>query len=226
MTDLPDHDIHQPLRRVRPPSVPRLILASGSPRRAELLREHGYEFDIVVPPVEEPPAPDRHPFPARWAEEISLQKAQSVADRAKTGWVLSGDTIAAIDDRIFGKPADRSAAESILRCIAGTTHRVITGVTLLDALTGERMVRHDVTMVTMRSLDDDEIAAYLDTDAWQGKAGAYGIQDRGDAFVGRIEGSFSNVVGLPMELVEAMLREFMRATPSDTGGRPNRGNAS
>jgi len=109
---------------------------------------------------------------------------------------------------IFGKPRDRADAKRILSAIAGTTHEVITGVTLLDAASGARQIEHDVTRVTMRRLGDDEIEAYLDTGAWQGKAGAYGIQDRGDAFVERIDGSFTNVVGFPMELIERMLQTW------------------
>ena len=118
------------------------------------------------------------------------------------------DTIAALDGCVFGKPADRADAKHILNRLAGTTHEVITGVTLLDAVTGTRQIEHDVTRVTMKALSDDEIEAYLDTGAWEGKAGAYGIQDKGDAFVTRIEGSFSNVVGFPMELISAMLARW------------------
>jgi septum formation protein len=192
------------------PDAPRLILASGSPRRAELLREYGYNFEVIHPPFDEPPAPIRHANPVEWAETVSFLKAESVAALVKNGWILSGDTVAAIDDRIFGKPADRADAEAILRSLAGTTHRVITGITLLDAATGRRLIRHDITHVTMRSLSDREIADYLDTNAWQGKAGAYGIQDRGDAFVERIDGSFTNVVGFPMELIRRMLEEWTK----------------
>ncbi|MDO8629514.1 MAG: Maf family protein [Phycisphaerales bacterium] len=190
------------------PHAPRLILASASPRRAELLREYGYDFDVISPPADEPPPPGNRTDPVEWAESVSLLKVQSVAALVKNGWILSGDTVAAIGDRIFGKPADRADAETILRSLAGTTHRVITGVTLFDAVAGRRLIRHDITRVTMRSLSDREIADYLDTDAWRGKAGAYGIQDRGDAFVERIDGSFTNVVGFPMELIREMLDQW------------------
>jgi len=204
-------DRNNPRDQGVPGAVPRLILASASPRRAELLREYGYDFDVISSPVDEPPAPIRHENPAQWAESVSLLKAESVAVLVKNGWILSGDTVAAIGDRIFGKPADRTDAEAILRSLAGTTHYVITGVTLFDAATGRRLIRHDITLVTMRPLSDHEIADYLDTNAWQGKAGAYGIQDRGDAFVERIVGSFTNVVGFPMELIREMLEEWTRS---------------
>ena len=124
------------------------------------------------------------------------------------GWILAGDTIVSLSGRVIGKPADREDARSILQALAGTTHKVITGVTLLDVAGATRLIQYDSTVVMMRSLCDDEIEQYLNTGAWEGKAGAYGIQDRGDAFVERIDGSFTNVVGLPMELVGRMLDQF------------------
>lgn len=189
---------------------PRLILASASPRRAELLREMGILFEVIPSPVEEPAAPSRHHDPAKWAEEVSLMKAQAVADKVRHGLILAGDTIAVLGDRIIGKPADRAHAERIIRSLSGTTHKVITALALVDAGTGKAVVTHDMTQVHMRPLSETQIEAYLDSGEWEGKAGAYGIQDHGDAFVERIEGSFSNVVGLPTELLEDMLARFIR----------------
>lgn len=183
----------------------RLILASASPRRAELLRQHGYDFEVVVAPAEEPVLPRHSHTPEEQAEALSEFKAQAVAQIVADGVILAADTIAARNGVIFGKPLDKADAARIIRSIAGTRHDVITGVTLWDAATGDRVVRHDRTSVFMRALSHEELRAYLQTGAWQGKAGAYGIQDFGDAFVDRIEGSFTNVVGLPMELVSAML---------------------
>ncbi len=193
-----------------PRAVPRLILASGSPRRAELLREAGYDFTVVPATCDEPSPPNGRAEPAAWAESLSRLKAENVAQQVRTGLIIAGDTVAAVGDRIFGKPVDRIDAESILRSLAGTTHLVITGVTLLDAAARRSATRHDVTRVIMRQLSDGEINDYLDTNAWSGKAGAYGIQDRGDAFVERIEGSFTNVVGFPLELIRRMLDEWER----------------
>jgi septum formation protein len=142
-----------------------------------------------------------------------------VATLVDAGLILAGDTIVSLSGRVFGKPLDREDARSILFALAGTTHHVITGVTLLDASSGDRLVRCDTTAVTMRPISDGELEAYLDTGVWQGKAGAYGIQDRGDPFVERIDGSFTNVVGLPMELVTRMLAECgiqrRKAPPSE-----------
>lgn len=194
----------------------RLILASASPRRRELLREYGYVFRVVPPAGEETDARTLDLTPTSRAECISLEKAECAARRVNEGFVLAGDTIAALDGRVFGKPTDRDDARTILSALAGTTHQVITGVTLLDAATGRREVRHEITAVTMKPLSPEEVEAYLDTGAWEGKAGAYGIQDRGDAFVQRIEGSFTNVVGFPMELIVRMLGAWGIQPSSDS----------
>ncbi len=177
------------------------------------MREYGYRIDIVAPPIEEPADLGRNLSPTEMAEALSFFKARSVAATTPRGWVLAGDTIVALGDRVFGKPRDRKDAGAILSALAGTTQEVITGVTLLDAATGRRLIRHDSTAVTMRILSDDELTTYLDSGAWEGKAGAYGIQDRGDAFIESIEGSFTNVVGFPMELTVAMLEEWGYPAP-------------
>lgn len=206
----------------------RLILASGSPGRAALLAEHGYRFDVIVPPIEEPKRLSPELPPAQLAQALSYLKARSVAEqligdvdssRAQAasssaqgsppslanGLILAADTIAAYGQEIFGKPSDVDDARRILLEITGTSHDVITGVTLLDAATGERRIDHVCTCVTMKTLTEYEMQEYLDTQAWVGKAGAYGIQDTGDQFVTAIDGSFTNVVGLPMELVNDWL---------------------
>lgn len=184
------------------------ILASASPRRAALLREYDYEFDIVVAPVEEPERLADATAPAELAEALSYFKARAVADGFDRGVVLAADTVAALGETVFGKPNDVEDARRILQSLSGTRHDVITGVTLLDAESGKREIRHARTGVVMKPLSDRQLNDYLATGAWQGKAGAYGIQDYGDAFVERIEGSFTNVVGLPMELVTSMLDEW------------------
>lgn len=183
----------------------RLILASASPRRASLLTEHGYQFEVIVPPVEEPTNLSPDLSPADLAQALSYFKARSVAETHTDSLILAADTIAAKDGQVFGKPTDVDDARRILGEITGTTHDVITGVTLLDYANGERQIDHVVTSVTMRSLTDRELQDYLDSNAWEGKAGAYGIQDHGDRFVTELAGSFTNVVGLPMELVNQWL---------------------
>lgn len=169
------------------------------------MREYGYDVEIMEPPLAEPTELNRATSVYERARALSHFKAQAVAPLSRDAWIIAGDTIAALEGSVFGKPWDRADAKRILRAIAGTTHEVITGVTLLDAASGARQIEHDVTRVTMRPLSDETIESYLDTGAWEGKAGAYGIQDRGDAFVEGLDGSFTNVVGFPMELIGRML---------------------
>ena len=176
----------------------------------------GYEFKVAVPPFEEPDFLHPHVAPERHAEALAYFKACSVADHLRDVIVLGADTVAALDGEPIGKPVDREDARRILKKLSDTEHRVITGVALVDATSNRRLMRHDVTTVRVRPLSDETIDAFLDTGQWEGKAGAYGIQDEGDPFVERIDGSFSNVVGLPMELLDAMFREWV--TAEDIGG--------
>ncbi|MCG3130685.1 MAG: Septum formation protein Maf [Phycisphaerae bacterium] len=185
-----------------------LILASGSPRRAQILRDLGLQFRVVPSPIEEPLGFSRPMSPAELAQALSVFKAEAVAGSVRDGLILAADTVAAKDGEVFGKPSDRGDARRILQALSGTRHEVHTGMTLLDVRTGRRDTRVDTTVVVMRPLRADEIESYLESEAWIGKAGAYGIQDHGDAFVERIEGSFSNVVGLSVELLRAMLKAF------------------
>ncbi len=196
---------------------PRLILASTSPRRISLMHQHGYTFEVLAPPDEEPGSPAESTSPQEHAEAVSLFKARSVANIANgiaNGWILAGDTVVALGDRIFGKPADRDDARRILQTLQGTTQQVITGVTLLDTATQNQLVRSESTSVVMKPMSAAEIESYLDTNAWVGKAGAYGIQDEGDGFIERIEGSFTNVVGFPMDLVANLLSEWGYQPPT------------
>jgi len=187
-----------------------LILASTSPRRARLLREAGYRFDTAAPSFEEPDDGHQDVGPAAHAEALAYFKAMSVADRHPGAVILAADTITVFGNEVYGKPADRDDARRILQCLSNSTHEVMTGVALLRGVTPLRLIRHDVTTVRVRPLSDEMLEAYLDTGQWRGKAGAYGIQDQDDPFVERIEGSFSNVVGLPLELVAEMFREWMQ----------------
>ena len=185
-----------------------MILASGSPRRAALLREAGYRFRTIVPSIPEPDHAGGDVTPAEEAEALSYFKAREVAGMVPNGLILGADTVVSHNGRVFGKARDRADAERILSALMGTTHEVITGVTVLDASDGRRAIEHDVTRVTMRRLTRSELDTYLDSEAWTGKAGAYGIQDQDDPFVERIDGSFSNVVGLPLDLVRDLLARW------------------
>lgn len=186
----------------------KLILASASPRRAELLREAGYVFDIVPPNLSEPKEWPVNLSPEQCAESISYFKARQALGQVKRGIVIGADTVVALADRVFGKPRDVDDARRILQTLSGTRHRVITGLTLIDAATRRRLMRHDTTYTVMKAMSPEALERYLAGGQWQGKAGAYGIQDRSDAYIERIEGSFSNVVGLPLELLDDMLTRF------------------
>jgi septum formation protein len=185
-----------------------LILASQSPRRAELLREAGIAVDVVPPKYGEPDPERWTHTPIELAEAISYFKAAGVGQDYPERVILGADTTVAAGDRIFGKAENVEHARRILSALMGTTHQVITGVTLLVAGDMRRLISHDVTQVTMRRLSPVELDTYLAGGQWEGKAGAYGIQDQDDPFVQRIDGSFSNVVGLPIELTLRMLRQF------------------
>ncbi|GMV98508.1 MAG: Maf-like protein [Phycisphaerae bacterium] len=185
-----------------------IVLASQSPRRAELLRAAGIAFEVAAPRFEEPDIEATHVSPWKLAESLSYFKARSVADAYPDRIVLGADTVVAVGQRVFGKPVDADDARRILAALLGTTQEVITGVTLYRAADERRLIRHAVTRVTMRAMTPDELDAYIAGGDWAGKAGAYGLQGEADRFVTRLEGSRSNVVGLPVELVRQMLAEF------------------
>lgn len=183
----------------------RLILASASPRREHLLRELGVAFEIVPCPLPEPVQRPAHVTPPRWAQALAYFKAMAVAEIHPDCWVLGADTVVVCDDVLLGKPRNRVDAERMLTLQAGRASDVVTGVALVRyGATPQRRLAHATTTVWMRD-DAARRAAYLATDDWQGKAGAYGIQTVGDELVERLDGSFSNVVGLPLELTRRLL---------------------
>jgi len=185
-----------------------MVLASASPRRRDLLTQAGYTFEIVVPDIDESAFPITEGGPARHAEILALAKAQSVASRYPDRLVLGADTIADLEGEIIGKPADREDAERITRKLFGQPHRVITGIALVRLADDLEIVRSDVTTVYPRKLTDELIARHLASGTWEGKAGAYAIQETGDEFVERLDGSLTNVMGLPMELLGRVLDDL------------------
>jgi septum formation protein len=183
-----------------------IVLASASPRRRELLDSVKIAFRVVPPRCVEDYSTGEEP--SAIVARIASQKARSVLP-ALDGcdhWVLGVDTLVEIDGRILGKPRDRKDAEENLRLLSGRLHRVYTGLALLrrgpDGEDGETAV----TEVKFRSLEDDEVRFYLDSGEWNGVAGSYRIQERGAFFVEWIRGSYSNVVGLPLEAFYGILR--------------------
>ena len=184
----------------------RLILASASPRRRVLLAELGLRFDVRPCPLAEPVSKPATVAPAQWAEALACFKARAVAERHPGRWVLGADTIVVCGGELLGKPRDARDARRMLELQAGRVTEVISGVCVTWCQDEtNRIIGHQATMVWMR----DAPAArrdYLASGDWRGKAGAYGIQDVGDRLVERVDGSYPNVVGLPLGLVGQMLR--------------------
>ncbi len=190
-----------------------LVLASASPRRRKLLAELGLRFDVHPCPLPEPWHKPRELTPGTWAEALAYFKARAVAELYPGRWVLGADTIVVCVGELLGKPRDVHDARRMLELQAGRATEVITGVCVLShADDVHRILRHEVTTVWMRD-DPAQLQAYLDSNDWRGKAGAYGIQNVGDRLVERVEGSFSNVVGLPRGLVRQVLRHVDALPP-------------
>ena len=185
------------------PPHPRLILASASPRRQQLLRDAGYAFVIHPADVDEETYP-RGTLPAALAQLLAVHKAEAVAPRFPDDVVLAADTVVAFGDRPHGKPADAAQALRMLDLLSGTTHIVITGVAVICRATNHSASARVMSAVRMRQLIPDEVARYVATNEWQGKAGGYGIQDQ-DPFVTRIAGCHTNIVGLPMTHTRRLL---------------------
>lgn len=182
-----------------------LILASASPRRRQLLTEAGYSIEVDPSGVEEP-EPDGPVDPASYVAELSWRKAHAVAIRRRSGLILAADTTCDLDGRLLNKPVDRDDAERMLRAQEGRELEILTGLCLYRAERAEWVGAVERSVVFVRELTDQERSAYLNSGLWQGKAGAYGVQDD-DPFVSVRSGSWSNVVGLPMERLESLLRE-------------------
>jgi septum formation protein len=182
----------------------RLILASASPRRLDLLKQIGVAPDAVLP-ADVPEEPLKGETPPRLAARLALAKAASVADRNADAIVLAADTFVACGRRILPKAEDAATARRCLALLSGRRHRVHGGITVL-APGRTPSTRLITTIVSFKRLTEDEIAAYLDSGEWHGKAGGYAIQGRAAAFVKTLNGSYTNVVGLDLFATAALLR--------------------
>ena len=198
-----------------------MILASGSPQRRAILEQLGVSFTVVVPEVEE--------LTAGTPEQVAIENAQRKASAIATGQRASGktessgplgppasndgeavlgvDTLVALDGRLYGKPADRGEAAATLRALAGRSHRVVSGVCVIEG--GRERIAAAVTEVRFRQLDDAALAWYLETSEWRGRAGGYAIQGRGAALVDSIDGDYLNVVGLPVATLLGLLPSLL-----------------
>jgi septum formation protein len=185
--------------------MPPLLLASASPRRRDLLAEAGIAFEVVSVSVAELDATTApHLGAAPLAEANAQLKARAAARAGR--WVLGADTVVTLEGRLFGKPASLAEARDFLRALSGATHEVITGCALIGPA-GAETIFHEVTHVTFRQLSEETIDRYLAEVPVLDKAGAYGLQERGEFIVERVEGSRANVIGLPVERLLPLLRE-------------------
>jgi septum formation protein len=189
-----------------------VILASSSPRRRELLSSAGVGFEVVTPDVPEERLPGE--APEAFARRVAIAKAERVAQRVggePRRIVIGADTIVVLDGEVLGKPRDACEARSHLRRLAGRRHRVLTAIAVIDSATLELRAALVESGVAMREASDDEIASYVATGEPLDKAGAYAAQGEGRRFVAEIEGSETNVIGLPLEEALALLREARAA---------------
>lgn len=188
----------------------RLILASKSPRRSELLRAAGIEFEVRGPNL--PEEIRRGEWPHDYARRLAREKAQAIAINEPPGTlVLGADTIVLLENQILEKPKDAQDARRMLLLLSGRTHFVITGVCLVRAKNTIEACEFESTEVTFRILDDAEIADYVASGEPFDKAGAYGIQGLASKFVSRVNGCYFNVVGLPASRVYGLLKPWMKA---------------
>jgi len=187
-----------------------LILASASPRRKQLLAEAGFLFKTLLPDkhAEDERLPGE--LPEAYVRRLAFQKAKNVAERVEEGIILGGDTVVLCGEHILEKPVDRNDARKMLRQLRGQIHQVLSGLCLLKKEGGQKepgteaaLLETERTYLMMQPISDEDIETYLDTELWQGKAGAFGYQD-GNDWIRILEGSESNVVGLPLELFRKM----------------------
>jgi len=179
-----------------------LVLASASPRRQELLRNAGIAFEVQPAHIPEDPLPGEDPRAC--AERLAREKATAIARLRPHDAVLGADTVVVVDGHNLGKPADPADAARMLRMLSGRQHRVITGVALVAG--GQCSLASETTLVVMSEIPNEEIEKYVATSEPMDKAGGYAIQGLASRWIPRIEGDYSNVVGLPLALVWRMLK--------------------
>lgn len=184
----------------------KIILASGSPRRKELLEKIGLQFEVAVGNIEEDL--NNSLPPRKLAEKLSLEKAMAAAKKYPDAVIIAADTIGVFEGNIIGKPHTASAARKMLSMLSGKMHLVITGYTVLDTGTQKSITNSVTTKVYFRSLTGAEIEAYVKTGEPLDKAGAYAIQGLGALIVEKIEGDYYNVIGLPLNSLMESLKEF------------------
>jgi septum formation protein len=185
-----------------------VVLASASPRRRQLLAEAGYNFEVCPAEIDESSFAVEGIDPREYAGRLAMAKAKSVAERYPEHLVIGADTVVDYHGRIIGKPADANDAEQITRKLFSAPHKVITALAIVRLRDKVEIVGSDTTTVYPRKMSDEQIAAHIKSGTWRDKAGAYAIQEKGDEFIERIQGSLTNVMGLPMELLHRLLEKL------------------
>ncbi|OGS45364.1 MAG: septum formation protein Maf [Elusimicrobia bacterium RIFOXYD2_FULL_34_15] len=178
----------------------KLILASGSPQRKQILKDAGYKFTIIVPNIKEE---SHHTTPSNLVKHLAIQKAESVAKKLKSGIVIGSDTIVVLNGEIIGKPKNAKDAKKILSKLSGTWHRVYTGVAIIDTTNNKKIIDYDMSRVKMRKLSEEELEILSKKNL--NKAGAYAVQEKGDRVIEKIIGDYHNVVGFPIYKFKKML---------------------
>ena len=181
----------------------KLILASGSPRRKELLTAAGWEFEAITAGIDESLRPGEDP--ATYVQRLARSKAEAVAEKLDHGLVLGADTTVVVDNHILGQPEDDRDATRMLQLLNNKWHEVLTGVAVVRA-GGESRVDYETTRVRFAEMSEQEIDWYVSTGEARGKAGAYGIQGAAGLFIKEIEGDYFNIVGLPIRLVYELIK--------------------
>ena len=185
----------------------KLVLASGSPRRAEILERAGWSHEVIVAGIDESLKPDESA--AAYVQRLARSKAEAVAQKLEEGLVLGADTTVVIAGQILGQPQDDADARRMLRLLNGKWHEVLTGVALVR-VGRESRVDYETTRVRFAEMSESEIDWYVSTREPFGKAGAYGIQGKAALFIEEIEGDYFNIMGLPIRLVYELAGQFMR----------------
>lgn len=187
----------------------KIILASQSPRRRELLTELGLNFEAVSSPFQELTKTEQQTWdPKLIPAHNATGKARAVAKSQPNALVIGCDTVGLINNQILEKPTDRQNAFDLIQLISGTTHQVLSSICVVDSQTQQEVTKTVTTQITMKELSTSQINAYLDRAQWQDKAAAYAIQGRGALFVENINGDYFNVVGLPIFTLNQMLNQF------------------
>ncbi|MBN2590159.1 MAG: septum formation protein Maf [Sedimentisphaerales bacterium] len=187
----------------------KIVLASASPRRKEILTKAGYNLIIEKSDIDESKFPTNNVEPCKYAEQLALAKAKDVAPNYPDQIVLGADTIVDYDGTIIGKPEDEKEAQEIVSKLFSKPHKVITGIALIRINDNTEIVTNDVTIVYPKKMSLEQIEEHLISGTWKDKAGAYAIQETGDEFVEKLEGSMTNVMGLPLELVKSLLDKLL-----------------